>query len=446
MIKGTDVRRRAFLSVAMSLVAVFLAAAAWAAQVRMDAGLAHPYLLANGKRTTYLKVGLTGLPMADMGRRAPVNVAIVLDRSGSMTGQKIERAKEAAIMAINRLGSEDIVSVVAYDDTVQVLVPATRVSDKDAIAWAIRQLGPGGSTALFAGVSKGAAEVRKFLDRGRVNRVVLLSDGCANVGPSSAEDLGALGASLIREGISVTTLGLGSDYNEDLMVQLARRSDGNHAFIENAEDMARIFNAEFGDILTVAAQRVTVTVTCAPGIRPVRALGREADISGNTVVATLNQLYGNQEKYILIELEVPAGPSGGSCEVARASVSYANMYTPTTDELSSVVGARFTDSPAVVERETRTDIMVSVVEQIANENNKTAMALRDQGRIEDARSALMQNRAYLTDNVNRYNSPALKNQLTITEQTTVNLEGKDWQVQRKRVFKDNDSRMRQQAY
>src|SRR4029450_1790476 len=90
----------------------------------------------------------------------------------------------------------------------------------------------------------GAAAVRKFLDRQRVNRIILLSDGQANVGPSSPGDLGNLGASLIKEGISVTTLGLGLDYNEDLMTQLARRSDGNHYFIENSSDLARRFGYE----------------------------------------------------------------------------------------------------------------------------------------------------------------------------------------------------------
>jgi Ca-activated chloride channel family protein len=182
------------------------AAAAKGEPVRIDVGVGKPYLLAGQKQTNYIRVALTGLSLDEPGRRTSVNVAIVLDKSGSMAGDKIRRAKEAAIAAVDRLGANDIVSVIAYDDLVEVLVPATKVSDRQAIRNAILRLEAGGSTGLFAGVSKGASEVRKFAERQRVNRIILLSDGQANVGPSSPSELGSLGASLIKEGISVTTM------------------------------------------------------------------------------------------------------------------------------------------------------------------------------------------------------------------------------------------------
>src|SRR6185295_2090029 len=194
------------------------------------------------------------------------------------------------------------------------------MSDPLVLRAAIERLSAGGNTALFAGVSKAAAEVRKFLDRQRVNRIILLSDGQANVGPSSPTDLGNLGASLIKEGISVTTLGLGLDYNEDLMTQLARKSDGNHYFIENSSDLARKFGYEFDDVLSVAAQELTVKISCGPGVRPVRVLGRESDITGQTVTTYLNQLYGNQEKYILLEIETPAERAGTERNLANVNV------------------------------------------------------------------------------------------------------------------------------
>ena len=179
-------------------------------------------MLADKKQAAFVKIGLTGFKLDSKDKRAPVNVAIVLDKSGSMEGDKIAKAKDAAIAAIGRLGSDDIVSVVAYDSTVQVIVPATKLSDKESVIEQIRRIEAGGSTALFAGVSKGADELRKFLDKNRVNRVILLSDGLANVGPQSPSELGALGASLMKEGISVSTMGLGLDYNEDLMTKLAQ--------------------------------------------------------------------------------------------------------------------------------------------------------------------------------------------------------------------------------
>jgi len=289
------------------IVATSGAGRAWARQIKLDVAMGTPVVLAGEKQTAYVRVAMTGFELDDPADRTPVNVAIVLDKSGSMQGEKIARARDAAIMAIDRLRPDDIVSVVAYDSTVHVLVPATKVSNRNAIYLAIRRLEAGGSTALFAGVSKGAREVRKFLDRNRVNRIILLSDGLANVGPSSPGDLAELGSSFIREGISVTTIGLGLGYNEDLMTELARSSDGNHMFAENAVDLAWAFDSEFGDVLSVVAQDVGLTIRCPAGIRPVRVLGRDAEIVGQTVTATLNQLYSNQMKYVLLEVELPPG-------------------------------------------------------------------------------------------------------------------------------------------
>ncbi|MBI3735658.1 VWA domain-containing protein [Candidatus Sumerlaeota bacterium] len=150
----------------------FGAAAAPAAKVNLEVATANSVLLADKKQTTYLKVGLRALA-EDIGKSRPlINAAIVLDKSGSMNGEKIERAKEAAQTYINGLHSNDIVSVITYDTNVCVLVPATKVSDKDQIFAAINRIRADGGTALFAGVSKGAAEVRKFLGKERVNRVV----------------------------------------------------------------------------------------------------------------------------------------------------------------------------------------------------------------------------------------------------------------------------------
>jgi len=156
-----------------------------------------------------LKISLDApLAPADIQRPA-VNIALVLDRSGSMNGIKIEQAKAAAQEALNRLGLQDIFSLVTYNNTIQTIVPAQQPGNKRQISNTIRQIQAGGNTALFGGVSQGAAEIRKNIENDYVHRIVLLSDGLANVGPSTPEDLGRLGAALIKENISVTTVGGG---------------------------------------------------------------------------------------------------------------------------------------------------------------------------------------------------------------------------------------------
>ena len=372
------------------VVSLFITASATARTIDLQVNLGTPVMEAGKNQKTFLKIGLKGFDLPVQSDRAPVNVVIVLDRSGSMAGEKLARAREAAIMAIGLLHSNDIVSVVTYDSVVNVVVPATRVSDKQSIYASIRHITDGGSTALFAGVSKGASEVRKFLDKTRVNRIILLSDGLANVGPSTPSELGQLGASLGKEGISVTTIGLGLGYNEDLMTQLAGMSDGHHAFVQNSADLNRIFTAEFNTALTVVANQFNIIIRCADSIRPIRVLGRQAQIIGQEVHINLNQLSSNQEKYVMLEVEVPPGIAGEKRDLASVDVSYLDLKTRKRDSLQETVSVNFSKKREEVKRAVNQPVMDSAAEQVVNEISKEAVELRDQGKTQAAKDYLKQ--------------------------------------------------------
>ncbi|MCK5850510.1 MAG: VWA domain-containing protein [Kiritimatiellae bacterium] len=436
---------RTFIIALTAILIIGSTSVSEAKQVVLDVSMANPLLLAGKKQTTYLKVGLTGFVMDDLTKRTPVNVALVIDKSGSMSGDKIRKAREAALMAVDRLNSQDIISIVAYSDSVSVLVPATKVSDRTAIRNGINKLRSGGSTALFAGVSKGAAEVRKFLDRDRVNRVILISDGLANVGPDSPGELGDLGASLAKEGISVTTIGLGNGYNEDLMSNLASRSDGNHAFAQHSTDLARIFNHEFGDITSVVAQEINIHIKCAHGIRPVKVLGRDADISGRNVQLSLNQLYSKQEKYVMLEVEVPAGHENKTQKIASIEIAYANMETRTNDKLNSNISVRFTESDRKVAEKTDKETMSDAVLQVATEVNKKAVELRDKGQIDEAQKILRGNAVYLEAQGQTLKSKKLTKYSLFNDRAAENLE-KDWDGERKRMREEQSVNSKQRSW
>ena len=426
------------------LALLVAAGAAVASQARLDANLATPVLLEGGTQTAYLRVAVTGQPLPDTEKRTPVNVAIVVDRSGSMQGEKIRAAREAAKMAVDRLRPDDIVSIVAYESTVEVLLPATRASDTASIHEAIDRITANGSTSLFAGVSKGAGEVRKFLDRTRVNRIILLSDGLANVGPSSPGELADLGGSLGAEGIAVTTLGLGLDYNEDLMTRLAQKSDGNHMFVENTTDLAKAYSIEFGDVMSVVAQDVDIRITCADGVRPVRVLGRDASIDGAVVRTSLNQLVSEQTKYLILEVEAPARKAGDTAAIADVRVSYLDLGTSHRTDLGNNVIARYTSSAAEVEKLTDATIMASVIQQIGNERNALAMSLRDQGRIDEARDLFMSNGEFLYSNSLRYNSPALNEDAASNRSSVDNLDGERW-IKERKIIQEKQFQTKQQS-
>lgn len=386
-----------------------------APKMTLNAKPAFSVLKADEKQTTWIRVGLTGFHLKSETERAPLNVAIVLDRSGSMQGEKIERAREAAISALEMLKPADIVSIVAYDTDVSVLVPATRLTDREQVASIIRGIQADGNTALFGGVSKGAAEVRKFLDDKHVNRIVLLSDGLANVGPTSPGELGALGASLKKENISVSTLGLGLGYNEDLMSTLAAQSGGNHQFIEKASELASIFRQEFDDVLSVVAQEVDIKVQIPEGIRPVRVLGNAADINGQTIVSRLSQVYCDQQKYVVVEVEIPeslakvtAETSDPSLQLAKVEVAYTNMCSHQRDTLSGEIGVRFSASEEVVKASRENDVMADVVALIASEQNRYATELLDKGDLKRCREVLTGNSEYLRRYAVELNCPSLE--------------------------------------
>ena len=359
-----------------------------ARQIELSAELGTPVVEAGRTHKTFLKISLTGFELSGIEERTPANVALVLDESGSMTGEKLEEAKEAALLAVDLLNEDDILSIISYDSHVRVLVPATRVADKSDIRRAIRAMKAGGQTALFAGVSKGAREIRKFIDKERVNRIILLSDGQANVGPSTSTELGELGKSLGKEGISVTTIGLGAGYNEDLMANLAGYSDGNHAFVEDPEDLVKIFNYEFGDVLSVVAQDLLIRIEFEDGIRPLRILGRNGDIIGREVTTRMNQLYSDQEKYILLEVEVPEGAADQTRELASVTVSYQNMANRQQENVRDKVSVSYSSSSDEVARSRNRAVVTTATKQVANEMSKQALELRDEGKREEAQSLL----------------------------------------------------------
>ena len=346
------------------------------------------------KQKAVLKVTLTA-PRLKFSNRSPVNLAVVLDRSSSMRGEKIQYAKDGTLQALRQLNNGDAFSLVTYSSGVYTLVPSATNRDADAIANLIANISAGGSTALFGGVSQGAAEVRKHLASPFIHRVLLLSDGLANIGPSSPSELGRLGAALQKEGISVSTVGVGFDYNEDLMTHLSQASDGNTYFAESADMLPQIFAEELGGVFNVVAQKVDVTLSFPEGVRPLRIVGREGRIRGNTVEVPLNQLYAGQDKYALVEVEISDGRADQTREIARAQISYWDLGKNATVQANGRVEATFSKDEKTVLASTNQAV---VQEHLLNEyavKQLKATELYDQGKQKEALDLLKYENAYL---------------------------------------------------
>jgi len=413
--------------------------------ITVDVEVGEPMMIAGQEQSAYIKITLGGFALPQK-QRAPINLGLVLDRSGSMAGDKLEKAKEAALMVVDRLQPDDIISLVTYDSTVDILVPATKAAAREAIREQISSLTPRGSTALFAGVSHGLEEIAKNLNPSRVNRMILLSDGQANVGPRSPNELGRLGEVAARQGISITTIGLGLGYNEDLMTQLAMRSDGNHAFAENAVDLAQIFQHELGDVLSVVAQDVQIDISFDAGITPVRAIGRDATINGNKARVALSQLYAKQQKYVLFEVKVPPGAAGKKRALADVAVNYANMISKQKASKRTAAAVEFSAARDVVAARQNKKVMEAAVEGIATDNNRKAVALRDQGNARDAEKILKDNAAYLQKEATRLQSKKLEVYGQRNAEDAVRVKSEDWGRARKTMREDHAKKATQQAW
>lgn len=360
-------------------------------QIQVRSELSSPIILEGTPETNYLKVSLSGQNV-DSKKRVPINLAIVIDKSGSMSGQRIEKAREAAILAVNMLNENDTLSIVAYDSKARVIVPATKVDNRLRIIGLINEnIYAEGGTALFAGLSKGIKQVENQLTKDKVNRIILLSDGQANIGPSSVDELSQLAIIAAKKNIAITTLGIGSDYNELLMSSIASYSDGNHVFVNNSADLENVFVHEFTDLMSAIAQDVVITIQLKNGVKPVRLLGRDGVIKGNEITVKMNQLFSNQEKYVLLEVIPDKGKVGQEKTLAQVDLKYDNLLENKTENETQEVRISYTKDKKMVDDAIHHDVVVETeLQKVALENEK-ALELYNQGKRDEAQQLLREN-------------------------------------------------------
>ncbi|OGX84081.1 vWA domain-containing protein [Hymenobacter coccineus] len=271
---------------------------------------AHAVLLANLADTTSLLLNFREEVLNP--QRRPLNVALVIDRSGSMAGAPLRYALKAAADFVDRLLPADRLSIVVYDDNVDTLLDAQLVADKAAIKQVLAGVRAGGLTNLSGGWLRGCELVARHQTDQHVNRVLLLTDGQANAGIVNPKVLISTAASKAEAGIATTTLGFGEHFGEDLLIGMARAAGGNFYFIQSLDDAADVFGAELDSLKAIAGQNLTVTLHPLGEVKlaDVLSLARTGPHPAGHLVLRLGDVYENEDKPLGLQLHLPALPTG----------------------------------------------------------------------------------------------------------------------------------------
>ena len=265
---------------------------------------------------------------ADAPPRAPLNLAFVLDRSGSMSGHPLEEAKRSMRHMVDSLAPADRAAIFAFDSEVERVAPLTPAAGKLALTAALAAIESGGSTNLEGGWRAGAEELAHHLNGTGVHRVILLSDGCANVGETSTETIAEACKAFARRGITTSTYGLGRDFNESLMLAMAGAGRGRGYYGQTAADLAEPFAAEFALLTSLCARGLVLKVN-APEDIEVRLRNDYPPVEGEKHAWHLPDLAFASEAWALFEFTVP--PSDGSEQPTAALPVTISVQAATPD-------------------------------------------------------------------------------------------------------------------
>lgn len=299
----------------------------WVQIMQADFYLDYDVLTVDRPQKLHLMAHLTAGSAPDDTRRRPLNLSLVIDRSGSMAGEKIDYTRQAAQFLVQNLSARDLLSIVLYNDTVETLLMPERVQRKDIISQRIATIKASGTTNLSSGWLEGVRLVNQNLDEAYLNRVILMSDGLANRGVTSTDQLVTMTAQKFAEKVSTTTMGLGADFNEDLMMAMANAGGGAFYFIESPEVTPLIFQEELQGLLNVIGQNFTVTVELTDDVLMVNQLNAyPMHTDGRRVSFRLGDVFGDEVKGLLLEISVTGLQTPGMRQIATLKFEYDELH------------------------------------------------------------------------------------------------------------------------
>ena len=276
--------------------------------------------------TVHILLELTAPTSDEAAQRPPATLQVVLDRSGSMAGERLHAGLVAIDRLLSRLDPDDRFGLVVFDDEVGVPVPAAAVGDAAQARAMLGRIGPGGTTNLAGGYLRGIQELQRISSEDGSATLVLLSDGLANVGVTDHGQLEQFAAGAQRAGIVSSTVGIGRGYDEDLLAAIARGGAGNTHFAENGDDAGGALASEVEGLLTESVQAVSLTVKPSSEVAAVRLFN---DLPVSTIddgfMVELGSLHSAEQRRLVLEVGVPAIAAAGLTSICSLELRWVDV-------------------------------------------------------------------------------------------------------------------------
>ncbi|MBX3225552.1 MAG: VWA domain-containing protein [Labilithrix sp.] len=350
--------------------------------------LSHTKILTGQATPVYAELKLVADASERAAVRAPISLAVVLDTSGSMSGEKIEDAKRSVLRLISDMRDEDEITVIRYSDTSELLQPLTRVgSVRAALSARIREITAEGGTNIPAGLAHGLRSLDEAA-KGRVRRIVLVSDGLDGT-RAQAE---SLARTSFASGITVSSLGIGLDFDEGYMGSVAQSGHGNFAFIKDGSSLAGFLKRELDETVATTVENARVDLELPSGTRFVSATGADASFDGRHLEIRVGSLFAGDERRVIVELAVD-----GSNNVSdiRPSASWNKIGEPTTSVAVPALTLVASADPSAVERGRDGAVLASTTSVIASKRQLAAADAYSRGDVATATRLTAENEAAL---------------------------------------------------
>lgn len=342
-------------------------------------------------RTLYVLVHFNA-PELDLppSARPPLSLTLVLDRSGSMSDKgKIEYLRDAAKMAVAQLGGRDVVSVVEFDDQITLMWPAGFARDKAHLQSMIDELSPRGSTNIAGGLERGideshSASDKLHLSRDTLSRVILLSDGLANTDITEPGAIAHIASDARRDGIHVSSIGLGLDYNEDLMQSIAEAGGGKYYYVESPVQLASIFQQELKSAFATRARDVHLAFHGSSAVKHVEMIGFAAS-GGRNVSADWPDFYAGEERSVMLRLDIDAR-NDGPLSLGDFTVAWRDAQSGASGTVNLPIRVDVTNDRAFAEKSINKDVAVQAALAESERSLAANVKLAGAGKTAEARA------------------------------------------------------------